>query len=243
MLAPASNATCVDSTCSATVIGTAGLSDFCGSDPVIATQIYKFVAPGLYKNERQAFAPYLAATPIFFLLGAALVFFFAMPVLMKFSIGMQQAATDGQVFSTECLSELLPDAAALTDLVAGVLIIPLSQRPRDFLFYFRKEAVQTLDWAGDPNKTYDSGPFGDRLTPRKSFAIWKETVRGRSHAWSASDLGFAEAVRSSVVEVLLFKAQIETALAWMVHLELIALLALPRLRAQLKQQGHDQRHH
>lgn len=64
--------------------------------PVIATQIYKFVAPGLYKNERQAFAPYLVATPIFFLLGAAMVFFFAMPVLMKFSIGMQQAATDGQ---------------------------------------------------------------------------------------------------------------------------------------------------
>lgn len=64
--------------------------------PVIATQIYKFVAPGLYKNERQAFAPYLAATPLFFLLGAAMVFFFAMPVLMKFSIGMQQAATEGQ---------------------------------------------------------------------------------------------------------------------------------------------------
>lgn len=64
--------------------------------PVIATQIYKFVAPGLYKNERAAFAPYLAATPIFFIAGAAMVFFFAMPVLMKFSIGMQQAATDGQ---------------------------------------------------------------------------------------------------------------------------------------------------
>ncbi|MBX9907986.1 MAG: twin-arginine translocase subunit TatC [Beijerinckiaceae bacterium] len=63
--------------------------------PVIATQIYKFVAPGLYKNERQAFAPYLAATPIFFVAGAAMVFFFAMPVLMKFSIGMQQAATEG----------------------------------------------------------------------------------------------------------------------------------------------------
>ncbi|CAN5180292.1 twin-arginine translocase subunit TatC [soil metagenome] len=64
--------------------------------PVIATQLYKFVAPGLYKNERNAFAPYLAATPVFFVAGAAMVFFFAMPVLMKFSIGMQQAATDGQ---------------------------------------------------------------------------------------------------------------------------------------------------
>lgn len=64
--------------------------------PVIATQVYKFVAPGLYKNERQAFAPYLAATPVFFVAGAAMVFFFAMPVLMKFSIGMQQAASEGQ---------------------------------------------------------------------------------------------------------------------------------------------------
>ena len=44
----------------------------------------------------EEFAPYLAATPIFFVLGAALVFFFAMPVLMKFSIGMQQAASEGQ---------------------------------------------------------------------------------------------------------------------------------------------------
>ena len=43
--------------------------------PVIAQQIYKFVAPGLYKNERQAFLPYLIATPILFVLGGAVVFF------------------------------------------------------------------------------------------------------------------------------------------------------------------------
>jgi sec-independent protein translocase protein TatC len=63
--------------------------------PVIATQIYKFVAPGLYKNEKQAFLPYLFATPVFFLAGAMMVFFFAMPVLMRFSIDMQQAASEG----------------------------------------------------------------------------------------------------------------------------------------------------
>jgi sec-independent protein translocase protein TatC len=60
--------------------------------PVIATQIYKFVAPGLYKNERDAFRPYLFATPVFFCAGAAMVFFFAMPVLMTFSLGQQQGA-------------------------------------------------------------------------------------------------------------------------------------------------------
>jgi sec-independent protein translocase protein TatC len=57
--------------------------------PLIATQIYKFVAPGLYKNERQAFVPYLIATPVFFTLGAMVVYFVAMPLLMRFSLGQQ----------------------------------------------------------------------------------------------------------------------------------------------------------
>ena len=115
---------------------------------------------------------------------------------------------EGQVFHTARLSGLLPDAADLTALVAGVMIVPLSKRPRDFLLYFRKEAVLTLDWAGDPNKTYDTGRFGDRLTPRKSFAIWKETVRDTSHPWSDADRRFAEALRIAVVEVLLFNNEI-----------------------------------
>ncbi len=61
--------------------------------PVIANQIYKFVAPGLYRHERQAFLPYLIATPILFTVGAMVVYFIAMPLLMRFSVGMQQLAT------------------------------------------------------------------------------------------------------------------------------------------------------
>ena len=56
----------------------------------MATQIYKFVAPGLYRHERNAFLPYLIATPIFFLLGAMLVYFVVFPMLIRFSLGMQQ---------------------------------------------------------------------------------------------------------------------------------------------------------
>jgi sec-independent protein translocase protein TatC len=66
------------------------------SFPVIATQIYMFVAPGLYRNERQAFLPYLIATPIFFALGSLVVYFIVMPLLVRFSLGMQQTAGDGQ---------------------------------------------------------------------------------------------------------------------------------------------------
>ena len=64
--------------------------------PVIASQIYMFVAPGLYRSERQAFLPFLIATPILFLLGASLVYFVAMPLAMKFFLSMQQAG-DNQV--------------------------------------------------------------------------------------------------------------------------------------------------
>jgi sec-independent protein translocase protein TatC len=60
--------------------------------PVIASQIYKFVAPGLYKNERQAFLPFLLATPLLFVLGSLVVYFIAMPLLMRFSVSMQQLA-------------------------------------------------------------------------------------------------------------------------------------------------------
>ena len=60
------------------------------SFPIVAAQIYKFVAPGLYKHERGAFVPYLIATPFFFVLGSMLVYFVVLPMLVRFSLGMQQ---------------------------------------------------------------------------------------------------------------------------------------------------------
>jgi sec-independent protein translocase protein TatC len=58
--------------------------------PLIATQIYMFMAPGLYRHERQALAPYLVATPIFFVLGAAIVYYFLLPAVIRFSSGLVQ---------------------------------------------------------------------------------------------------------------------------------------------------------
>ena len=65
--------------------------------PLIATQIYKFIAPGLYKNERGAFLPFLIASPILFLMGAALVYFFFTPMVMWFFLAMQQTGPDSDV--------------------------------------------------------------------------------------------------------------------------------------------------
>ena len=66
------------------------------SFPIIAAQIYKFVAPGLYKHERNAFLPYLIATPFFFALGSMVVYFLVLPMLIRFSLGMQQSGTGNE---------------------------------------------------------------------------------------------------------------------------------------------------
>jgi sec-independent protein translocase protein TatC len=65
--------------------------------PMIAAQIYKFVAPGLYRNERQAFLPFLVASPLLFLLGGALVYFFFTPMVMWFFLAMEQTGTGDEV--------------------------------------------------------------------------------------------------------------------------------------------------
>jgi len=73
------------------------------SFPVVATQLYMFVAPGLYRHERNAFRPYLIATPIFFLLGAMVVYWVLWPMLARFSLSMQQLGGEGRA-----TIELLP---------------------------------------------------------------------------------------------------------------------------------------
>jgi sec-independent protein translocase protein TatC len=83
------------------------------SFPVIATQIYAFVAPGLYKHEKGAFLPYLIATPICFLLGAAFVYFVAMPLAMGFFIGMQQLGAGPEIKLLPRVSEYLSLIMAL----------------------------------------------------------------------------------------------------------------------------------
>jgi sec-independent protein translocase protein TatC len=86
------------------------------SFPVVATQVYKFVAPGLYKNERGAFLPYLIATPVFFLLGAAVVYFLAMPILIKFSIGLAATASTGPA-----TIELMPKVSEYLSLIMTLI--------------------------------------------------------------------------------------------------------------------------
>lgn len=85
--------------------------------PVIATQVYKFAAPGLYRNEKQAFLPYLVATPIFFAAGGLLVYFGVMPLLIRFSVSLQQVNQPG-----EATIELLPKVSEYLSLITTLVL-------------------------------------------------------------------------------------------------------------------------
>ncbi|MDX0591626.1 twin-arginine translocase subunit TatC [Sinorhizobium medicae] len=84
--------------------------------PVIASQVYKFVAPGLYKNERAAFLPFLVASPLLFLLGGALVYFFFTPMVMWFFLAMEQGGGEGEV-----AIQLLPKVSEYLSLIMSLV--------------------------------------------------------------------------------------------------------------------------
>jgi sec-independent protein translocase protein TatC len=88
------------------------------SFPVVAVQIYKFVAPGLYKNERGAFVPYLVATPVLFVLGSLVVYFVVLPLLIQFSLDITpQVGGDGKA-----TIELLPKVSEYLSLVMTLIL-------------------------------------------------------------------------------------------------------------------------
>lgn len=88
------------------------------SFPVVANQIYKFVAPGLYKNERAAFRPYLIATPILFFIGSLVVYFLVMPMLIRFSVEM----TPQEAGHGNAAIELLPKVSEYLSLIMSLML-------------------------------------------------------------------------------------------------------------------------
>jgi light-regulated signal transduction histidine kinase (bacteriophytochrome) len=103
------------------------------------------------------------------------------------------------MFMTDRLAEQFAPAQDYADVASGVIALSASRSPRDYVLWFRPEVLRTVTWAGDPAKPVETGDDSIRLSPRKSFAAWKETVRGRSEPWSE---GIAEAARDLLISML-----------------------------------------
>lgn len=114
-----------------------------------------------------------------------------------------QSSPAGKILATSELSREIGAAAAFAERAAGALIIPVSRSPRDFFILWRREMKQVINWAGNPEKPVDESVAGGRLSPRKSFAAWQQTVEGRSAEWSQSECDLAETLRITLIEVIL----------------------------------------
>lgn len=109
----------------------------------------------------------------------------------------------GKVFATDRIGSLVDGADGWAKDAAGLLAIPISRSPRDYVVLFRREMKEEVRWAGDPHKPVEYGPNGPRLTPRQSFAEWQELVEGHSAPFTPSQLRVAETMRATLIEVVL----------------------------------------
>ena len=117
----------------------------------------------------------------------------------------KSAAPD--VFHSDHLRRDVPQAVAdLFGPVSGVLAIRYNREQNGYLFWLRNEQVQNVRWGGPPDKNVTVGPLGRRLTPRGSFEEWKQTVRGQSVPWEATDLEIASSLRVDLQDISLSKS-------------------------------------
>ena len=113
----------------------------------------------------------------------------------------RQAAS--RILATSNIGALHAQAAPYAEHAAGLLAIPISRMPRDYVVFFRREVARTVTWAGNPDKPVEQVEGSTRLSPRQSFEAWREIVRGQSTPWTNVELAIAEEMRIALLEVFL----------------------------------------
>ncbi|MDG2570998.1 histidine kinase dimerization/phospho-acceptor domain-containing protein, partial [Vibrio parahaemolyticus] len=111
------------------------------------------------------------------------------------------------VFATDNLSEVYPAAKAFADRASGLLSISVSKAHSSYVLCFRPEVEQTVKWGGNPQKPVQEEAGSLRLHPRRSFEIWKETVRDRSLPWDRSEVEAVKELRNAIVGIVLRRAE------------------------------------
>ncbi|MGB3485568.1 MAG: SpoIIE family protein phosphatase [Mycobacterium sp.] len=114
---------------------------------------------------------------------------------------------DDEIATTECLSRELPELDIDPQVAAGALALRLPDQ--QYIIWFRREVIRSVDWGGDPHNKAIAVQEGDevRLSPRKSFERWREIVHQRSDPWTSGETGSAEALRRHLVESLYHRSQ------------------------------------
>jgi light-regulated signal transduction histidine kinase (bacteriophytochrome) len=105
------------------------------------------------------------------------------------------------VYATSALESEYPSAAALASVASGLLAVRIPRPAPTWILWFRREVALTVTWGGNPSRPVAPAPEGPRLHPRRSFASWKELVRGTSAPWTPAELEVAEDLGRRAVEI------------------------------------------
>ncbi|WP_373528148.1 ATP-binding protein [Nostoc sp.] len=125
---------------------------------------------------------------------------------LNFLVQWLKNNVEEEVFYTDSLSQIYPDAESFKNVASGLLAIPIAKR--NYVLWFRPEVIQTVNWGGDPNQAFEvSQSEGKvRLSPRKSFELWKESVRLTSLPWKDIEVKAALELRKAIVNIVLRQA-------------------------------------
>jgi two-component system, chemotaxis family, sensor kinase Cph1 len=112
------------------------------------------------------------------------------------------AGKDTPLFETDNLEADYAGACGRPE-AAGLVAVGLGGSPRNLMVWFRPEIAQAVTWGGDPSKPVEAPADPDRLHPRKSFASWREEVRGHSQPWVRHEIAAAHQLRDVTVDIIL----------------------------------------
>ncbi|MBD0311404.1 MAG: GAF domain-containing protein [Microcoleus sp. T3-bin5] len=109
-----------------------------------------------------------------------------------------------EIFYTDSLAKCYPEAEEFKDTASGCLAIAISPTQKIYVLWFRPEVIKTVNWAGNPNKPLQTDEDGNyRLSPRKSFELWKENVRYKSLPWKQCEIDAALELRKAMINIVL----------------------------------------
>ena len=121
-------------------------------------------------------------------------------------IGWIRPQINNEVFHTDSLSTLYPTAEKFKEIASGLLVFAISEMQNYYILWFRPEAIQTVNWAGQPEEKIELKPDGRKpLSPRTSFELWQETVRSKSLPWQRCEIEIAGELRVAITSIELRK--------------------------------------
>ncbi|NJM60356.1 MAG: GAF domain-containing protein [Oscillatoriales cyanobacterium RU_3_3] len=127
---------------------------------------------------------------------------------LKHLIEWVQNQLKQEIFYTDSLSRCYPEAEEFKHAASGCLALEISAAQKIYVLWLRPEVITTVNWAGEPKKSLEVSEDGsERLSPRKSFELWKETVTGKSVPWKKCEIDAALELKKAMVNIVLRQAE------------------------------------